>query len=246
MAQGEELFVITGGSRGIGLAVAKAALNCVKPGQLILISRCPPPTDAFPKTASVRHISADLSTVDGMEEAIAQLCSLAAPIRVLVNNAGQIAENDSFASVTHQTLVSSLQLHILTPTFLTKALFSLLCEATNPSVINIGSIYGNVVDPDVYAYALSKSGVPLMTQMMARACGPKVRVNCVLPGHIDTDMTRAAPTEFVAEIVKATPAQRLGSSTEVAELVLFLASERAKFISGATVRIDGGYWRSSP
>lgn len=246
MVKEQELFVVTGGSRGIGLAIAKAAVNQGKQGRLVLISRRPPLKESFPTLTTVLHISADLGTLDGMEEAIAQLRSLGAPIGVLINNAGQIAENDSFAHVTHQTLVSSLQLHVLTPTFLTKALFPQLCQATNPSVINIGSIYGNVVDPDIYAYAVSKSSVPLVTQMMARVYGPKVRVNCVLPGHIDTEMTRAAPAEFIAEIVKATPAQRLGSSTEVAQVVLFLASEEAKFISGATVRVDGGYWRSSP
>ncbi len=234
----DELFVVTGGTQGIGLAIAQAAAASGRSESVIVVSRHP----GVEGDGSWEHVAADLSTRPGIDAAIAGIRSYQRPVRVLVNNAGAILENNAFSALTWETMLASIVLHSIAPVLLTRGLEKELRAAQDASVINIGSIYGGIPDPEVFAYVCGKASLPIVTEMMARALAPDVRVNCVQPGHIETAMTRAATAEFRQHVIAHTDVQRLGEPSEVAAVVMFLASAASGFINGTSIRLDGGYW----
>ena len=234
--------VVTGASRGIGRALVSRLISEADSWQVIGVSRSGrvPQEVATAQGANVHFIQADLGTADGIDAVSAAARRYASHIDLIVHNAGAIQAGEELIAVSDEVLVRSFRLHTIAPLRLTISLRDLLGGETPASVVIIGSIYGSIPDPSVAAYVLSKATVPVLTQMLARELAP-IRANCVLPGHVDTDMTRAAPTEFVDAIVKATPLGRLGTVEEVCDLVMFLGSDAARFITGGSFLIDGGY-----
>lgn len=235
--------VVTGGTSGIGGAVVQRLLG--KGWDVVSVSRrnIPEESSATAQPIGVgsrHHVAADLAKEQDVFAAARKIRELVPRIDLLLNCAGSIGDNESLGNVTYCSVQESLGLHALAPLFLTRELSDML-QAASGAVIHIGSIYGEIADTDVAAYCLSKSLLAQLVEMQARAYAPKVRVNLILPGHIDTPMTRAAPQEFISSIISKTPLGGLGKATDVASLVEFLASDNAKYITGATLRIDGGY-----
>jgi len=108
-------------------------------------------------------------------------------------------------------------------------------------VVLIASIAAYNFRPQQLHYATSKSGVITMTAWCAEAFGPhNVRVNCIAPGLVDTEMAQALPPDLLAKAVEATPLRRLGQPEEIAELACFLLSDRSSFMTGQTVISSGG------
>ena len=109
-------------------------------------------------------------------------------------------------------------------------------------IINIGSVWGRVGASCEAVYATSKAGLRGLTLSMAKELGPSgVRVNCVEPGVIDTDMNACYDEDDIAALCEETPLFRIGDPSEVAELVYFLASEKASFITAQIIGVDGGF-----
>ena len=230
--------IVTGGTRGIGAAVVDGLLRAEGDWRVLCVARHVGNVAHHP---NITFISGDLSTAEGIAAVTRAVCEQAEVIDLIVNNAGAISDTDALHCVDDRAVVGSFRLHCAASLLLSNSLKARLELAEGSSIINVGSIYGSVADPDVTAYALAKSAIPELTRIMARAFAPKIRVNCVLPGHVDTDMTRGAPDEFVRSIVARTPLQRLGTVAEIANAILFLASRNAGFITGASLVIDGGY-----
>lgn len=238
MTNGEarRIAVITGGSRGIGHAIAT---RLVDEGWKVLSVSRSPNTDQAPHFL-VERLFHDLSTEAGINAAVSDILSRTDKLDLLVNNAGSIGDHGSLASGDFSEFSSSVQLMAIAPLMLARILRPALDRGVGAAIINVGSVYGEIADPDVAAYCLAKSAIPLLTKMMARSFAP-IRVNCILPGHIDTEMTRGAPDEFISGVRDRTPLCRIGNASEVADLVYFLSSSEASFISGASVSIDGGF-----
>ena len=227
--------VVTGASRGIGLAIANRLLE--EGWTVLSVSRHP--DDSGPTNGP--SIGADLSTDDGLRFCIREIRRRLASIDLLVNNAGEIHSDEDVLSVDEKTMLASWRLHAMTPLFLTRGILDLLKRTTSPSVINIGSIYGDLVDHEVAAYGTAKLAQGYLTKALAMALAPEVRVNAVLPGHVDTRMTASAPPEFVEQVVRSTPLRRLASPEEIAGVAAFLASDAASFITGEGIVVDGGF-----
>jgi len=111
---------------------------------------------------------------------------------------------------------------------------------TMKAIVFIGSIYGRRASPQVISYAASKAAVESLTQSLALELAPATRVNCVLPGHIDTPMLAAAGPAFVEDVLRRTPLQRIGTAEEIAQLVEYLLTS-ATFMTGTAIVADGGY-----
>ena len=110
------------------------------------------------------------------------------------------------------------------------------------AIVNIGSVWGRCGASCEVAYSTSKAGMRGLTLSMAKELGPSgVRVNCVEPGVIDTDMNACYDDDDIAELCEETPLYRIGDPAEVAELVYFLASEKASFITAQIIGVDGGF-----
>lgn len=232
---GQRIAVVTGGSRGIGRAVADslAADNW----SVLTVSR----QKTTAEEGRPQEILADLSTAEGAHECLRTIKTLTNRVDLLVNNAGAIGEDESVLRVSEENMLASWRLHVMSPLLLARGLIAEFDRSSNPAVVNIGSVYGRVVDPDVLAYGTSKCALGYLTGALAMALAPRVRVNSVLPGHVDTDMTRAAPEEFIGQIRKETPLGRVATVGEVVAAVRFLASSESSFITGASIRVDGGF-----
>jgi NAD(P)-dependent dehydrogenase (short-subunit alcohol dehydrogenase family) len=227
--------VVTGGSRGIGRAVVEDLLAAE--WRVISISR-----SATEKRTNHHHmINADLSSPQDLESVIKDVCAITMRVDLLVNNAGAIESPEQLLDVTERSMLSSWRLHTWAPLYLTRELSEALRRAPNPAVVNIGSVYGRVVDPEVIAYGSSKCALEYVTSALALALAPSVRVNLLVPGHVDTRMTHSAPSDFIQRVTARTPLKRIASTEEIVKAVRFLASKDASFITGASLLIDGGF-----
>jgi NAD(P)-dependent dehydrogenase (short-subunit alcohol dehydrogenase family) len=129
------------------------------------------------------------------------------------------------------------------PFYLIKNLYDTLIKSKNASVVNISSIHSNLTKPNFIAYATSKSALSGMTKAMAIEFGKQIRVNSISPAAISTSMLKdgfVGKSELYNKLNKIHPVGRIGEPYEVAELSLFLSSDKAKFINGANFEIDGG------
>ncbi len=234
-----KVAVITGGSRGIGAAVAKRLRVDGETWRVISVSKHVPAKNM--EDQMTHHITADLSMPGTVDMVLRNIHESTEHVNLLVNNAGAITGSDSFSKIEDHVAISSYRLHSVSPLLLAKGLRPLLECGEGSSIVNIGSIYGAIPDLDVVAYTMAKSAMPVITRLMAKAFAPKIRANCVLPGHVDTDMTRSAPSDFIQSIVRNTPLARLCNADEIADAVCFLASAKAMFITGTSLVVDGGY-----
>jgi NAD(P)-dependent dehydrogenase (short-subunit alcohol dehydrogenase family) len=239
MPSQRRLALVTGGSRGIGRAIVEAL--AARDWSVISVARSAQSVTS-PNAAAV---TADLATAEGAHSVLEAVLGRSQRLDLLVNNAGAIDEVETVLDVSEETMLRSWQLHVLSPFILTRGLAEALKSGQHPAVVNIGSIYGRIADPEVVAYGTAKAGLDYLTGVLAMALAPTIRVNAILPGHVDTDMTAGAPEEFLADVRDQTPLGRLASPQEVVDAVLFLASPEASFITGASLRVDGGF-RAQP
>ncbi len=162
---------------------------------------------------------------------------------ILVNNAG-IERSAPFFSTTFEDYHQQMQVLLEAVFFLTRDVVNAWAESkTGGTVLNIASVAGDVHFPGLAAYATAKAGVRGMTGALALELAPLgIRVNAVAPGHIDTEMSsvRSDP-EATSRRVASIPAGRLGTPEDVAAVAAFLVSERASYITGQTLTVDGGY-----
>ena len=245
MKKTKELFIITGGTKGIGKSIVSAVYEEGE-FEVVIVARSVDNADKeiFPDVKF--FFDGDLSTQEGLNKVSNEILNLDMPINTLVNNAGNIYDTNPLSNIDLQTLLYSMQLHCYTPLILANNLKSKLDLSDYPSIINVGSIYGNIGDIEVPAYVLSKSTLPILTTMMAKSYAPKIRVNCILPGHVDTDMTQSAPKEFINQVIEKTAVKRLSTPKEIAQTVMYLCSKKSSFINGASIRVDGGFWSTAP
>jgi NAD(P)-dependent dehydrogenase (short-subunit alcohol dehydrogenase family) len=159
---------------------------------------------------------------------------------ILVNNAGRLVAPADWIHVTRMSFLETLQTNLVGPCLLTQGMLPLLELAEKPVVLFVGSTYGTIGDPYVLAYSAAKARILSITKAMSKALAPRIRVNAILPGHIDTEMTRAGSPEFIERVVSETPLKRIGSTEEIAKLVKFLVSDECPFITGESIVVDGG------
>ena len=243
----DKRILVTGGSRGIGFAIVRAFLDAG--ARVALNGR----TSHSVKTAigrldgGDRLVTApgDIGTVTGCEAAVRTAESALGGLDVLVNSAGIISGRpieDSDEAVWN----AHVDVNLKGTFFCCRAALPALRESTG-NIVNIASDAGLMGVPGIVVYCASKGGVVNMTRAMALEVAPDVRVNCVCPGFVDTDMTRrdhiekqddpAAVEQWLADYA---PLKRITTPEEIAQGVLYLASHDARFITGATLAIDGG------
>ena len=247
MSFADKKILVTGGSRGIGFAIVRAFLDAG--ARVALNGR----TSHSVETAigrldgGDRLIAApgDIGTVAGCEAAVRTAESALEGLDVLVNSAGIISGRpveDSDEAVWN----AHIDVNLKGTFFCCRAALPALRESTG-NIVNIASDAGLMGVPGIVVYCASKGGVVNMTRAMALEVAPDVRVNCVCPGFVDTDMTRRDhiekqddPAAVEQWLVDYAPLKRITTPEEIAQGVLYLASHDARFITGATLAIDGG------
>ncbi len=239
--------VVTGGTRGIGLMIARGLLEA---GARVYISSrkadaCAAAELELQQYGTVAAIPADLSTEDECVRLAGAIGEREQTLNVLVNNAGATwgAPIEDFPAAAWAKVVD---LNLKSPFFLTRAFLPLL-EAggthDDPArVINIGSIDGlRVPALPTYAYSASKAGLHHLTRVLARELGPRrITVNAVAPGPFESKMMAATLETFGDAIAAAAPLRRIGRPDDMAGVAVYLASRAGAYVTGAVIPVDGG------
>ncbi|EAQ78973.1 putative dehydrogenase [Blastopirellula marina DSM 3645] len=244
--------VITGGSDGIGFAIASAFV--AEGAQVWLVARnaekLATAADSLQSAGTkVMSTVADLSDPGAAEQVGVEVAATWDRVDVLVNNAG-MARFTSFSEATPDEIQAQVQLNLLSPYLLTQQLLPLLAAAQG-NVINISSTSAHRLIPGRPAsvYAMTKGGLNSLTKALALELGPQgVRVNAIAPGTIKTPLTQKMIASFTEErkkeydqfVRQAFALGRLGEPEEVAHLAVYLASVEAKWTTGSIFIVDGG------
>ena len=236
-----KLALITGGSRGIGRAIA---LKMAESGYDIVITYAGN-TEAANKTVEdVKALNVncdaykfDVSNKEEVDKNIAAIIEKYGQIDVLVNNAG-ITRDDLFIRMTEDKWLDVINTNLNSVYFVTKPVVKLMMKQRFGSIINTTSIVGVYGNAGQANYSSAKAGLIGFTKSLAKELGARnIRVNAVAPGFIETDMTKdLANTE---EYLKLISLKRMGKAEDVADVVKFLA-EDAKYVTGQVIEVDGG------
>jgi 3-oxoacyl-[acyl-carrier protein] reductase len=235
--------IITGGGRDIGRA---CALKLAKEGANVAISYFSSSEGADSAVAEIITaggnafaLRADLNSQEGVDALVEKTVETFGSIDVLVNNTGGLIARKSIAemSLEHWNAVISIN---LTSTFM--MVKACLMHMTSGAIVNLASQAGrDGGGPGSIAYAAAKGAVITMTRGLAKELGPKIRVNALCPGMVDTDFHNIHTKPEVRKAVEAAaPVKRQGVPEDVANLVLFLSCDDSAFITGANVDINGG------
>ena len=235
--------LVTGGARGIGSACAQAIAADGARIVLADIDRAGVEAAAGRLGGDSVAIHCDMGDAAQIAAMFERIAAHIGPLSVLVNCAG-IAIPRDFLETRLEEFTSVIAVN-LTGTFLATQLAakSMVAAGIRGSIVNMSSVNARVAIPTIAAYCASKGGVMQLTKASALALAPHgIRVNAVGPGSIDTAMMAAVneDPEAMRVAMSRTPLKRMGEPREVAEIVAFLASDKASYITGETVYVDGG------
>lgn len=239
-----KVAVVTGGSRGIGFATVKEFL---KEGATVILCASKKETaDKAVETLKrenpawkVTGIYPDLSDYESVKTEFSAIERTYGRIDVLVNNAG-ISASQPFDTYTEEMFDKVMDLNVKGVFNCTRAVVGGMQERKYGVILNTSSMVSLYGQPSGVAYPTSKFAVNGMTLSLARELGPYgIRVNAVAPGITDTDMFKAVPKEFVEPLIKQIPLRRIGKPEDVANAFVFLASDKASYITGVVLSVDG-------
>lgn len=230
--------LITGGSRGIGAECVKKFSN---EGYRVFLNYSKSDSKALElaeKTGAVL-VKADISKSDEVSK-MKDIIHSYGKISVIVNNAG-IAQEKLFTDISENDWDRMFDVNVKGMFLVTKAFLPDMIHEKRGKIINLSSIWGITGASCEVHYSASKAAVIGFTKALAKEVGPSgINVNCVAPGVIDTEMNGHLDNEIKTALCEETPLCRMGTAEEVAELVYFLASDKADFITGQVISPNGG------
>ena len=239
--------LITGGTRGIGEAISR---EFAKKGYDIIINY----VNSSEKAQNLKQelekeynikvlpIQADISNEIEIKNMVDTAIKEFGKIDVLVNNAGIVIDRE-FEDKTVEDWKKTLDINLIAPFVLIKLVGKEMMKQKSGSIINISSTNGlNTYYPPSVDYDASKSGLISLTYDSAVQFAPYVRVNCVAPGWVNTEMNKELPEDFVKEETERILVKRFAEPEEIAKVVVFLASEDASFVNSTVIKVDGGWY----
>ncbi|MBV9292988.1 MAG: SDR family oxidoreductase [Frankiales bacterium] len=229
--------LITGGTKGLGLGLATAFRAA---GAAVVVCARNAPTAELPD--GVHFVAADLRDPGHAAAVVNAAVEHCGRLDVVVNNAGGSPPADS-ATVSPRFVEKIVALNLLAPFYVAQRANAVMQEQRSGGlIINIGSLSGQRPSPGTAAYGAAKAGLANLTRSLAMEWAPRVRVNAITVGYLETDDSAAHYGDEAARaaIAEAVPMKRLVRPEDVAAACLFLASPAAAFVTGADLRIDGG------
>ena len=237
------IALITGGARGLGYACAEAIQEN---GARIVVADIDEQgvMEAAEKLGNgAVGMACDMSKPDQINAMFDRIEAEIGPVSILVNNAG-IAKSGDFLETSAEEFMEVINVNLLgTFVALQRAAKTMVDNGIQGAIVNMSSINAQVAIPSIASYCASKGGVMQLTKSTSQALAPHgIRVNAVGPGSIDTAMLAGvnANPEAMKMVMSRTPLQRIGEPREIGDVVAFLASDKASYITGETIYVDGG------
>jgi len=221
--------LITGASRGIGHAMAE--LFARSNYDVFAVYNSTLPSFDFP---NITPIKADLR----IKSEITQILQKAGDVDILINNAG-IAQYKMFQDITEEDWDDMLSLNLKSAFLISQMVLPHMLNQKSGCIINLSSIWGITGGACEVHYSAAKAGIIGMTKALAKELGPsKIRVNCIAPGAVETDMLSSLTVDERANLIAQTPLESIGTTNQIAHAALFLAQN--EFITGEVLNINGG------
>jgi NAD(P)-dependent dehydrogenase (short-subunit alcohol dehydrogenase family) len=243
--------IVTGGNRGVGVVIARRFLE--EGASVTTCSRReyekPPAAEGLDVGERCQHVACDVRDFDAIGAVVDAARGAYGAVDVLVNNAGgsPMAPTSGTSPRFHKSII---EINLVGPLWFSQQVNDVMqAQEHGGSIVNISSMASVSASPGLTAYGAAKAGLNHLTRTLAAEWGPKVRVNCLVLGTIMTDALREhifrGSDEVQARFERSTPLRRIGSPEEIANACIFLASDRAPYINGATIWADGGGARLS-
>lgn len=234
-------IVVTGATRGTGLAILEkyAENGC---NVICIYKNSVDKANELEKTyKNVKCFKCDIADHLQVKEMADQVLKIYKNIDVVVNNAG-VSKYSLFTQTTNQDFNEIFDVNVKGAFNVTHAFIKNMIENRQGSIINISSMWGEVGASLEVLYSASKGAIIAFTKSLAKEMGlSNIRVNCVTPGVIETDMLNDLSKETLQELKEETPLNRLGTPKDVANCVYFLSTEQASFITGQIIGVNGGF-----
>ena len=232
------LAVVTGASGGLGVPIVNRLAEAGY--ELALVDMNPAVSEQAEDLRAKGHVAhgivVTLSDASGVAEVASAVRMIGSPLMLLVNNAG-ITRDARLAKMEVEQFDQVIEVNLLAAMLLTSGLAELFADGASVVSMSSRAALGNFGQAN---YVTSKSALIGFTRALAQQWAPRVRANVVSPGLIDTPMTQAMPADVLAKLVEKVPAGRIGTALDVANSVVFLASEQASYITGQVLTVCGG------
>ena len=238
----KKLVFITGISRGIGLEIAK----CFQKDGYFVVGTSRSNFDLNEALSSDQclHIPLDVTNRDQVLTCLDNLKDKDKVPNVLINNAG-ITKDQLFLRMKNEDWDDVINSNLTSVFNISKLFIKSMVKNRSGRIINISSVAGLMGNPGQVNYSASKAGLGGFTRALAKEVAARnITVNCIAPGFIETDMTKHFQDDGLENILNQIPAFRMGNPENIADLALFLASDKANYITGQTISVDGGLYMS--
>jgi len=233
--------IITGGSRGIGLSILKKFYE--NEAKILTIGsnleNLKKIQNDYP---NIEIEQLNLKNLNEVKDCFSKLIDKLGGLDLLINNAG-ITKDNLTLRMKEEEWTDVININLSSVFISCQQAIKFMIKNKSGNIINITSVVGHTGNPGQANYTASKAGVVAMTKSLAKEYAKKnIRVNCISPGFIETDMTNELKEEYKLELMKNIPINRLGKGDDIANAALFLGSDASSYITGETIHVNGGMY----
>jgi 3-oxoacyl-[acyl-carrier protein] reductase len=247
VSEEKRVSLVTGGSRGIGRAIC---LALARPGDVVAFNHFDPDEEAAGETIKLLQdmgVTAegkkfDVSDPDAVKDYVEHLVSSHGRLDNLINNAG-ITMDTLLVRMSLEQFERVIKVNLTGSFVCTQAAAKVMMRQRSGSIVNISSVVGQTGNAGQVNYSASKAGLLGLTKSAAKELAPRnVRVNAVAPGFIETEMTKDLPEKAVEVMKQLIPMKKTGQPEDVADVVSFLCSDKARYLTGQVIHVGGGMY----